>query len=267
MISTINKWDNSDRTVWFISDLTSHPQQGELLFDVSETERDQLRESIAREGQRIPIEITPEGVIIDGHQRVDALEVVGETAVWVVVRDDLPTPEAVETRFLEANLLRRQLDPLGKVRVAMRFYELADVGPSKTRGEVEKEVAARLNMDTRTLRRYLRIAKTPLAVQEAFSRGELTVVQAERVSSLPVDTQQHVAAQIAKGETPKRVVKAWCTPPVKSVDTVNRILSCASDLQEAIEALPAERDLTDIQLKEIKVTRRALHQLIVQCES
>ena len=180
MIKTINKHDNRDKTMWPISKLTPHTQQGQLLFDVSEIERNQLRDSIEREGQRTPIEITPEGGIIDGHQRVDVFKELGETAVWVVVRDDLTTPEAVETRFLEANLVRRQLDPLGKVRVAVRLYELADDGQGKSRGEIEKEIAKRLNMETRTFRRYAPDCKDAPRCAGGVWSSELTVVDSRK---------------------------------------------------------------------------------------
>ena len=40
-------------------------------------------------GQQLPIEIRPDGEIIDGHQRVRAAQHLGRTHIYVVIRADL----------------------------------------------------------------------------------------------------------------------------------------------------------------------------------
>ena len=55
---------------WKVDDLRPHPRQSELFRDLSEIEFAFLAGDIKRNGLQQPIEITPDGTVIAGHQRL-----------------------------------------------------------------------------------------------------------------------------------------------------------------------------------------------------
>ena len=71
-----------------IVDLKEIPEFGNLY---SEQPVDDLIASIKLEGQLLPIQITPEGYIIDGYRRVKALKSIGTEEVLVTIRTIKPT--------------------------------------------------------------------------------------------------------------------------------------------------------------------------------
>src|SRR5215813_12319778 len=72
-----------------IAALSTHPRQAELFGDLPEEKILELAADLERNGQKTPIEITPDNVIICGHQRVRAAELLEWTEIKAVIRDDL----------------------------------------------------------------------------------------------------------------------------------------------------------------------------------
>src|SRR5437763_1950535 len=103
---------------WKITKLKEHPLQEAVFGDISEEELAALAENMQEHGLREPVEILPDGTIIVGHQRVRAARKLGWKEIDVVVRHDLAAagPAAVETHFIESNLIRRQLGTLARAR-------------------------------------------------------------------------------------------------------------------------------------------------------
>ncbi len=80
-------------------------------------------------------------------------------------------------------------------------------------GDVQKvalvqAIARRLNLSLRSVNRYLRILQTPMAVQAAYERGELSLTAAGKVALLLKGDQERVAQQIETGENATAVVEA-----------------------------------------------------------
>src|ERR1700722_8001468 len=99
-----------------IDDLKAHPRQGEIFSDLGNSQLQDLAKSLDSEGQNTPIEITPDVVIICGHQRVKAARSLGWTTIKARIRHDLVEEgeSAVVERLVRDNLDRRQLDQLGQ---------------------------------------------------------------------------------------------------------------------------------------------------------
>jgi ParB-like chromosome segregation protein Spo0J len=145
--------------------LTAHRLQFNLFRPLSDKEHARLVEDIRTHGVLQPIEITDDGMIIDGHERVRAARAIGLTEIPVRVRDDLADQTAIDRRHAEANLNRRQLDPLDRARLALHLFQL-EKGRKKIR-ELEQEelhdrVGAALGMGGRIVQRYLKLAQAPL---------------------------------------------------------------------------------------------------------
>jgi len=127
---------------------------------------ERLRESVRRYGVRVPLHVTPEGVVLDGHHRLKAAKELKLASVPVQVLD-LPEEEQI-IWMIRANLDRRQLTAGQRAMLAKLLYE------------IEKEKAAR------------RRAQAP-----GKPRG---VKQASEVESFPPETGEARAREEAKAE-------------------------------------------------------------------
>ncbi len=85
--------------------LQPHPEAHRLLPPISASERDALRADIANRGIATPLEITSDGIVLDGHQRLHAAHALALTHLPVAIVT--PTDE-VEHISLAA-LQRRHL--------------------------------------------------------------------------------------------------------------------------------------------------------------
>lgn len=200
-------------TRWKISKLRDHPKQDEMFGDVDEIELAAFVENMRKNGLRTPIEITPNGIIITGHQRVRAAKLLGWTMIDVVIRYDLAAlgPDVVEAHFVEDNFIRRHLGPLAKARCIKRLVELESGREScefsGTRLEdLKARIAARMGLSTRSVNRYLLLLKAPVAVQQAFDQGRLSLVLAGRVAIYSKTVQAEIARRIATNEKPAAVI-------------------------------------------------------------
>jgi ParB-like nuclease domain len=177
---------------WLLSELKQHPQQAALFHDLEGDEFDALIASIEQEGLREPVQVTPDGTIIDGHQRVRVAVQLGWNEIRVRIRGDLDgNPDAIARAHIEANLVRRQLGPLDKARLARRLMELERGRRSASFSTQEQEelrdrVGGRIGYSGRHAQRLINILSAPMAVQQAFSRGQLPLVEADKASRLDV---------------------------------------------------------------------------------
>jgi hypothetical protein len=109
---------------WPISRLTEHPWQDDLFHELEGPEFDGLVDAMAR-GCVPEIQVTVDGTIVDGHQRIRAAKRLGWTAIPVWVQEDLGDDEdAIALAHMEANRARRQLDPLDRARLVRRDLDL-----------------------------------------------------------------------------------------------------------------------------------------------
>jgi hypothetical protein len=82
------------------------------------------------------------------------------------------------------------------------------------RGELRDRIGKWMGLSGRHAERLLNILITPMEVQHAYSRGQITLVQADRISRLTWPTQLKIAQEIKGGRDPREVVAAYL--PMKS---------------------------------------------------
>jgi ParB/RepB/Spo0J family partition protein len=170
----------------------------------------------------VPIEITPDNVIICGHRRAEAAKSLGWQEIDAIVREDLADQgdAAVEERLINDNLHRRHLDPISQARCYERLLDLAKAQgltrsnlPADLRGPRRDVIGRKLGISGRTLDRYLRVLKTPLAVQNAVSEGQVSIKAAGDIANLSTKLQQKLAHEVKQGKPVDQVVKAYLTDP------------------------------------------------------
>lgn len=204
---------------WKLTRLKDHPRQAEMFSDVDDAELEALAENMRNHGLRDPVEVTPDGTVIAGHQRVRAARRLGWKEIDVVVRHDLAAegPEAVERHFVEDNFVRRQLSPLARAKCLKRLMELEEGRAAAKFGFTKKEelkgrIAKRMGLSPRSVNRYLLLLDTPAAIQAAFDKGEIPLVTAGRVALLPKSQQADIARRVAAGEKAAALVREYAVP-------------------------------------------------------
>ena len=223
-----NRKDKESRTLP-LDKLHDHPKQSEMFGNLPDAELESLAADMAKEGQRDPVEVLPDGTIITGHQRVRAARRLGWKEIEVVVRHDLAGAgeAAVEELFVADNLFRRQLGPLARARCMRRLMELKTGDKAwglngAQRENLKTEIGRQLGLSLRSVNRYLLILGTPPAVQAAFDRVELSLTVAGRVALLDKKDQSQVARRIEAGETASKVVAEALHPRGDDGDDVGR---------------------------------------------
>jgi len=234
-----------------LSDLTSHPRQAEIYGDISLDELSALTEDIDRVGIRQPVEITEDGVIIDGHQRCRAAARLGWETVPVLVHAELSEDE-VFARFVKANLVRRQLDPLSRAR-AIQALHITErkFGNSQGKGRIRDRVAEAMGpgVSGPTVDRYLRLLKLARPIQDAVSSETLPMMKALRILRLPESTQHNIAERIRAGESPRTAVDAALAPSPEETEPDPVAKGCEEyaemlrPLARTIAGLPSPEDL------------------------
>ena len=106
-----------------VANLRPHPLQDVIYGDLSPSEFAALKQDIQHHGIRQPVEVTKDGVLVDGKHRVRALRELGIEEVDAIIVE-AENEEAIEERFVTANLLRRQSDPVTKARAIQQLAKI-----------------------------------------------------------------------------------------------------------------------------------------------
>ena len=72
--------------------------------------------------------------------------------------------------------------------------------------ELKASIATQFHLSLRSVNRYLLVLTAPPAVQQAFDRNEITLVNAGKVALLAKKDQQEIARRIAAGEKTKTII-------------------------------------------------------------
>ncbi|MBA4192848.1 MAG: hypothetical protein C0467_33215 [Planctomycetaceae bacterium] len=219
-----------------------------MFGDVDDAELEALAENMETHGLRDPVEVTPDGTVIAGHQRVRAAKRLGWKEINVIVRYDLAGegPEAVERHFVETNFIRRQLGPLARAKCVKRLMELEEGRGTARFGFTKKEelknrIAKRMGLSLRSVNRYLLVLDTPVAIQAAFDRGEIPIVTAGKVALLTKTAQADIAHRISAGEKPVAVIGEHAKGGAES-DVGKSFRRLLSSLRREVPQVRGQRD-------------------------
>ncbi|MGO9598757.1 MAG: ParB/RepB/Spo0J family partition protein [Isosphaeraceae bacterium] len=251
-----------------LEDLKSHPRQAELFSDLNEAEFERLKQSLG-EGLNVPIEITQDNVVIDGHQRLRAARELGWEKIQVWVRDDLKNQQAIDQRHIEANLDRRQLTRLEQARLIRALCDLErNIHPRRYdafQGDIRDRIGKRFGIDGRTAQRWMNLLNTPPEIQDAFLRGKLTMTLAEKVSHLPDELKKKMVNRIQAGEDPVQVVRAMLAQQRKPEKQSERLRKTVDELEEIAKLLDKVDVDTNLTAEEAKLGLDVLTRCTKRC--
>jgi ParB family chromosome partitioning protein len=160
-----------------VSMIRPNPFQPRADFD--EKEIQSLADSLKRQGLLQPVVVrpVPGGLyqLIAGERRWRASKLAGFQRIPAVVR------EADDKKMLELalveNLQRRDLNPMEKARAFKQLMQLNNW--------TQEELADSVGLGRPTVANFMRLLEAPLEIQEAVSRGTLSMGHARALLSVP----------------------------------------------------------------------------------
>lgn len=176
-----------------------HPDQDRIFAKPSPQEIERLADDMQRNGQRHPVHILPDGTIICGHSRVLAARHAGLTTLQAIVREDLAEQgeSAVLRALAEDNLNRRHLSPL-EIAKSFTLIHSADLKDAKGRSlarrmsALQKRLAEQFGLSKKTLQRYIKLLDSPLVIQHAVSKNQMSMDLAFQIQKQSKELRQRV---------------------------------------------------------------------------
>lgn len=173
-------------------DLVSHPENDYYFDKMEESKWGDFRESVRKNGLfEAPI-VTPENLIVSGHERVRACIELGITEIEVEERE-FKDNEAVLTCLIETNIQQRGSIGGSVIKMARRIQALERCygirhGNSSWGGaeiiatqKTQEQLAAEFNMSARNLRMIRNLADLPVEFQTMVDNGKITPTAAAKL--------------------------------------------------------------------------------------
>ena len=259
-----------------INELKPHPRNNEFFDDMSGEKWKEFIESIKTRGVIEPIVITPDKVVVSGHQRVRACKELGIKTVMCDVHTYSNDDEILQD-LLETNIRQRGDVGGSAKKVGLRIKELERIYGIKNGGsgyygnqynknkelgnnfvapKTEKDLANEIGLDVRTLQNYKKLTEmipeleelvdtvittptTALAIMRNLSEEE----QLEMISSLDTTkkiTQKQVQQYIDK-------IKELESREPKVID--NTDYSSIERLENKIKELESQKSILEKKVK------------------
>lgn len=140
---------------------------------------EELRDSISNHGilQPVVVRAAQGGYeLISGERRWRAARLAGLSAVPAILRADVSDADMLELALVE-NVQRRDLDPIER---AQGFQAIMD-----TLQITQEGVAAKVGLKRSTVANHLRLLELPSTVQDAISKGLITMGHGRALLALP----------------------------------------------------------------------------------
>nr|BDD45728.1 hypothetical protein 32 [bacterium] len=190
-------------------------------------DQDRLKElaaSIKSIGQEQPISVRPQGdrfVIIQGHRRFHAHQLIEAETIDAIVRDNITEDEAALRQIIE-NLQRADLSPIEEAKGFQSAMTRLRLNQS--------QLAKKLGVSRLKVTKAIALLNTDEAVQRALASGEISAGHGEALVSLERGQQVAVLSAIKSGgmtvaET-RRHIRASANPPESS--TSNTADTCST---------------------------------------
>lgn len=215
-----------------ISSLKRHPKQ-DIYLDEPKSKIQKLAADIKRNGQRVPIEISQDGVIIDGHCRLEAIKSLDQKTI-LAVQIDVEDDNELRQRHLEANINRRHLERIDQVRLIKAQLDLEGEVETFGQDELRVRIAKAFDQDKSdpTVRRYHRLVRLPDLIQELFKRKELRLMTALKFDRLSSEKQEELLETLREKKLSPKLAFEQYFPPKQVVESATENDDATEDQEE-----------------------------------
>ena len=188
-----------------IKELKEHPKNTYFFDDMNGEKWKEFIDSIKTSGVIEPIVITQDKMIVSGHQRVRACKELGieEVDCKVHIYD---SEDEILKCLLETNIRQRGDVGGSQLKMGRRIVELERLyGVKRGRPEnrsngpnfTQEQLAEKLGIDERTLKRVKKLATLPPEIQDFVESGTVSPSVASRIiARLPKNQQLELAESI-----------------------------------------------------------------------
>ncbi|WP_156896877.1 ParB/RepB/Spo0J family partition protein [Desulfovirgula thermocuniculi] len=224
-----------------VSLLKPHPKNGEYFSRPSPEKYEEIKRSVAAEGIRDPLKVTPDYMVIAGHLRLEIAKELGFEKVPVQIVDG--DPEYLEYLLIADNEERRYCDdPIKKAKRAeflKRYWGVRQGGdrrskeknsPLKTLDDVAREVGE----DVSNLKKLLKLNDLIPELQHLVSQGKLGTTAAYSLAMLPPEEQGQLLQALGEAGVAGLSVKE------------------AQELRKELDAVRAEREALSRRVAELE---------------
>lgn len=176
---------DSTKSTWSVSRLRPNPLNPRQIL--KENGIEELAASIRSQGVLQPLLVTPEGIVVAGHRRLEAARRAGLDVVPVVIRE-LSVEEQQEVMLVE-NLQRDDLSPLEEGIAFRRLLESNKYAIA--------DLARRLGYNSQRIQSRLVLTKLDREVQQLFHAGDLPLTLAPILVQVQDTQRQRRLATLA----------------------------------------------------------------------
>lgn len=213
-----------------VDELKPHPRNNEFFDDMTGEKWEEFLESIKTRGVVEPIVITPDKVIVSGHQRVRACKELGIQTVMCDVHtydnEDQILQDLIETNIRQRGTIGGSARKEGRrIQELERLYGIRHGGDRKSKPnnsdlKKQEDLAKSLNMSVDTLRNFKLLLEMNPELQELVDTGIISVTTAIAIfKTMSPEQQQEMFSQmdVTKRITRRAVEEYKKThPPVPS---------------------------------------------------
>jgi len=236
-----------------INELTPHPRNNEFFDDMSGEKWNEFLESIKSRGVIEPIVITPDKVIVSGHQRVRACKELGIDSVMCDVHTYNNEDEILQD-LLETNIRQRGSIGGSDKKISLRIKELERIygiehGGDRTQHEknssckTQTDLASYMNMDVRTLQNYKRLADMIPELEELVDTGIVTKTTAlAMIKNLSEEEQLNLISSL---DTTKKITKKEIQRYIDKIKRLEEDNEKIISLENQISDLKAEKSILE----------------------
>jgi ParB family chromosome partitioning protein len=248
-----------------IDELKAHPRNNEFFDDMTGDAWDAFVESIKTSGVIEPIVITPDKIIISGHQRVRACKALGITSVMTDMRaysdEDQILKDLIETNIRQRGVGNPNPVKLGRcIKELERIYGIQNGGDRKSDQKVfglitQEQLADTIGITTVTLRNYKKLTELVPELQDWVETGILAPTTATAIVKYmsPEEQEEFVSSMDVTQKITRKQVQQY----------IEKIKELESRKPEVID----NTDYTSItklerRIKELEAQKKNLEQKI-----
>lgn len=168
-----------------VDELKPHPRNGEFFDDMTGETWKAFLDSVKTSGVIEPVVITPDKIIVSGHQRVRACKELGIPTVLADMRD-YSDDDKILKDLIETNIRQRGVGNPNPVKLGRCIKELERIygikhgnnQHNRTLGDLkslnQEQLASTLGMSVVTLSKYKKLAELVPEMQDLIDTGVLT---------------------------------------------------------------------------------------------
>ncbi|WP_195761392.1 ParB/RepB/Spo0J family partition protein [[Clostridium] scindens] len=255
-----------------VNELKVHPRNSEFFDDMTGDAWKAFLESIKTSGVIEPVVITPEKVIISGHQRVRACKELGIVTVLTDMRDysdeDKILKDLIETNIRQRGIGNPNPVKLGRcIKELERIYGIQNGGDRKSdrnnfnlkypdAPKTEREFADRLGITQQTLQNYKKLTEMIPELEELVDTGFVTNTTALAIMRNLSEEEQ--IKLISSMDTTKKITQKQVQ---QYLDKIKQLESCEpqvidktdysfiSRLENKIKELESEKSILERKVK------------------